>query len=63
MIRRLWHRLQVRVDKHKDVSKSPVEAEFGMLVDLNGFSLSIGYSTLVFSEGMLTFGVGLSLKR
>lgn len=49
--------------KYTDVSKSSVEAEFGMLVDLNGFNLSIGYSTLAFSEGMLTFGVGLSFKR
>ncbi|GCC50994.1 hypothetical protein SanaruYs_12130 [Chryseotalea sanaruensis] len=49
--------------KYTDVSKSSVEAEFGMLVDFNGFNLSIGYSTLAFSEGMLTFGVGLSFKR
>lgn len=49
--------------KYTDVSKSSVEAEFGMLVDLNGFNLSVGYSTLAFSEGMLTFGVGLSFKR
>jgi hypothetical protein len=49
--------------KYTDVSKSSVEAEFGMLVDFNGFNLSIGYSTLAFSEGMLTFGVGLSFKK
>lgn len=49
--------------KYTDVSMSSVEAELGLLVDFNGFNLSIGYSTLAFTENMLTFGVGLSFKK
>jgi hypothetical protein len=46
--------------KYVDVSKESVEVEAGLLFDFKGFNLSVGYSSIAFEEGMITFGAGFS---